>query len=88
MKVRIVNKSSHPCPSYATPQSAGVDLRANLESSVTIGPLERALVPTGLYIALRRAMRPRLGHAAALRQSTESPSSIPPAPLTRITGER
>jgi dUTP pyrophosphatase len=68
MKVRIVNKSSHPCPSYATPQSAGVDLRANLESSVTIGPLERALVPTGLYIALpagyEAQVRPRSGLAA------------------------
>ena len=68
MKVRIVNKSNHPCPSYATPQSAGVDLRANLESSVTIGPLERALVPTGLYIALpagyEAQVRPRSGLAA------------------------
>ena len=68
MKVRIVNKSSHPCPAYATPQSAGVDLRANLESSVTIGPLERTLVPTGLYIALpagfEAQVRPRSGLAA------------------------
>ena len=68
MKVRIVNKSNHPCPSYATPQSAGVDLRANLESTITIGPLERALVPTGLYIALpagyEAQVRPRSGLAA------------------------
>ena len=68
MKVRIVNKSSHPCPAYATPQSAGVDLRANLEAPVTIGPLERTLVPTGLYIALpagfEAQVRPRSGLAA------------------------
>lgn len=68
MKVRIVNKSNHPCPAYATPQSAGVDLRANLSESVTIGPLERALVPTGLYIALpagyEAQVRPRSGLAA------------------------
>ena len=68
MKVRIVNKSNHPCPEYATPQSAGVDLRANLESSVTVGPLERTLVPTGLYIALpagyEAQVRPRSGLAA------------------------
>lgn len=68
MKVRIVNKSAHPLPSYATPQSAGVDLRANLETTVTIGPLERALVPTGLFIALpagyEAQVRPRSGLAA------------------------
>lgn len=68
MKVRIVNKSTHPCPAYATPQSAGVDLRANLSESVIIGPLERALVPTGLYIALpagyEAQVRPRSGLAA------------------------
>lgn len=68
MKVRIVNKSNHPCPAYATPQSAGVDLRANLETPVTIGPLERTLVPTGLYIALpagyEAQVRPRSGLAA------------------------
>lgn len=68
MKVRIVNKSNHPCPAYATPQSAGVDLRANVETPVTIGPLERTLVPTGLYIALpagyEAQVRPRSGLAA------------------------
>ena len=68
MKIRIVNKSGHPSPAYATPLSAGVDLKANLDQPVTIGPLERTLVPTGLYIALpagyEAQVRPRSGLAA------------------------
>ena len=68
MKIRIVNKSKYPSPSYATELSAGVDLKANLEEPVTIGPLERTLVPTGLYIALpagyEAQVRPRSGLAA------------------------
>ena len=68
MKVEIVNKSGRPVPAYATELSAGMDLRANLESPITLGPLERALVPTGLYIALpagyEAQVRPRSGLAA------------------------
>ncbi len=68
MKIRIVNKSNHPSPAYATELSAGVDLKANLDEPVTIGPLERTLVPTGLYIALpagfEAQVRPRSGLAA------------------------
>ena len=68
MKVQIINRSAHPLPAYATPLSAGMDLRANLESSLTLGPLERALVPTGLFIALPEGfeaqVRPRSGLAA------------------------
>ena len=68
MKIRIVNKSKYPSPSYATELSAGVDLKANLKEPVTIGPLERTLVPTGLYIALpagyEAQVRPRSGLAA------------------------
>lgn len=68
MKIRIVNKSKYPSPAYATELSAGVDLKANLEESVTIGPLERTLVPTGLHIALpagyEAQVRPRSGLAA------------------------
>ena len=52
MQVKIVNQSQHPLPEYATPQSAGLDLRANLGAPITLAPLERVLVPTGLYIAL------------------------------------
>ncbi|MBR1570900.1 MAG: dUTP diphosphatase [Bacteroidales bacterium] len=67
MKVKIVNHSPYPCPAYATPQSAGVDLRANLEAPVVLQPLQRALIPTGLYIALppgyEAQVRPRSGLA-------------------------
>ncbi|MDD6253929.1 MAG: dUTP diphosphatase, partial [Bacteroidales bacterium] len=67
MKVRIVNKSKFPSPAYATPLSAGMDIRANLEEPLTLAPLERALVPTGLYIALPEGyecqVRPRSGLA-------------------------
>ena len=68
MKVKIVNHSPYPCPAYATPQSAGVDLRAHLEEPLTLAPLQRAMVPTGLYIALpagfEAQVRPRSGLAA------------------------
>lgn len=67
MKVKIVNQSPYPCPAYATPQSAGVDLRANLTEPVVLQPLQRALIPTGLYIALppgyEAQVRPRSGLA-------------------------
>lgn len=68
MKVRIVNKSSYPTPSYATEKSAGMDLKANIDTPLALGPLERALVPTGLYLALpdgtEAQVRPRSGLAA------------------------
>ena len=68
MKVQIVNRSGQPLPAYATLLSAGMDLRADLETPVTLGPLERALVPTGLFIALppgfEAQVRPRSGLAA------------------------
>ena len=52
MKIKVVNKGHQPLPQYATPQSAGMDLRANLEEPITLKPLERRLIPTGLHIAL------------------------------------
>lgn len=52
MKIKIYSTSKHPLPQYATQQSAGLDLRANIDSSVTINPGERVLVPTGLHIQL------------------------------------
>ncbi len=68
IKVKIVNHSPYPCPAYATPQSAGVDLRANLEEPIVLQPLQRSMVPTGLYIALpagyEAQVRPRSGLAA------------------------
>ncbi|MBQ7987158.1 MAG: dUTP diphosphatase [Bacteroidaceae bacterium] len=67
MKVKIINRSHHALPEYATAQSAGVDLRANLESPITLSPLERCLVPTGLFISLpvgvEAQVRPRSGLA-------------------------
>ena len=66
--VKIVNRSGQPVPAYATALSAGMDLRACLDAPVTLGPLERALVPTGLFIALpagfEAQVRPRSGLAA------------------------
>ncbi|MDR0348880.1 MAG: dUTP diphosphatase [Tannerella sp.] len=67
MKVKIVNKSHHPLPQYETPLSAGMDIRAYLSEPVELKPLERKLIPTGLYIALPEGyeaqMRPRSGLA-------------------------
>ena len=67
MKVKIVNKSSNPSTAYATLQSAGMDIRANLQEPVTLAPLQRALIPTGIYIALPEGFecqaRPRSGLA-------------------------
>lgn len=67
MKVKVINRSHHPLPAYATAASAGLDLRANLDSPVTLQPLERKLIPTGLYIALPEGceaqIRPRSGLA-------------------------
>ena len=65
--VKVVNRGHHQLPAYATPQSAGMDLRANLEEPVVLRPLERKLIPTGLHIALPEGyeaqVRPRSGLA-------------------------
>ncbi len=67
MNVRIINKSHHALPAYSTPLSAGMDLRANLDEPITIAPLQRVLVPTGLFMALpagyEAQVRPRSGLA-------------------------
>ena len=67
MTVSIINKSKHALPEYATELSAGVDLRANIETSIILAPLERVLIPTGLFIALPKGteaqIRPRSGLA-------------------------
>ncbi|MEJ6737294.1 MAG: dUTP diphosphatase [Flavobacteriales bacterium] len=67
MEIKIVNKSNHPLPHYGTEASAGVDLRANIEEVITLKPLERALVKTGLFIELpigyEAQVRPRSGLA-------------------------
>lgn len=67
MKIKIVNRSRHSLPDYATIHSAGMDLRANLENPVVLKPLERSLIPTGIYIQLPNGyeaqIRPRSGLA-------------------------
>jgi dUTP pyrophosphatase len=66
--IKIINKSAHPTPAYETSSSAGMDLRANLSETVTLKPLERAVVKTGLFMALppgfEAQVRPRSGLAA------------------------
>jgi dUTP pyrophosphatase len=67
MKIAIVNRSKHPLPTYATPLSAGMDIRANLTEPVLLKPLQRALIPTGLFLELpagfEAQIRPRSGLA-------------------------
>ncbi len=67
IEVKIINKGHQPLPAYATPQSAGMDIRANIDAPVTLRPLERKLIPTGLYMALPEGyeaqIRPRSGLA-------------------------
>ncbi len=67
IQVRVINKGHHPLPAYATPQSAGMDLRANIDAPVTLRPMERKLIPTGLFMALPEGyeaqVRPRSGLA-------------------------
>jgi len=67
IKINVVNRGHQQLPAYATPQSAGMDLRANLDEPIVLRPLERRLIPTGLYIALPEGyeaqVRPRSGLA-------------------------
>jgi len=67
MKIKVINKGHHPLPTYATALSAGMDLRANIGEPVVLRPMERRLIPTGLYIALppgyEAQVRPRSGLA-------------------------
>lgn len=68
MNIKIINKSNNPLPEYKTEESAGVDLRANLDTQITLKPLERKIIPTGIYIKLEKGteaqIRPRSGLAA------------------------
>jgi dUTP pyrophosphatase len=67
MKIRVINKSKNPLPEYSTEYSAGMDLRANLENDVVLNPLERILIPTGLFLEIPKGyeaqIRPRSGLA-------------------------
>jgi dUTP pyrophosphatase len=68
LKVKIINQSAHPLPRYETIGSAGMDLRANIDAPITLQPLERAMIPTGLFMELPQGfeaqVRPRSGLAA------------------------
>ena len=68
MKIRVINQSSHPLPTYGTALAAGMDLRAFLSEPITLAPLERALIPTGLFMEIPAGfegqVRPRSGLAA------------------------
>ncbi|MFD0863083.1 dUTP diphosphatase [Sungkyunkwania multivorans] len=68
MTIKIINRSQHQLPHYETEASAGMDLRANLEKSISLAPMERAIVPTGLFLELpigfEAQVRPRSGLAA------------------------
>lgn len=67
INIKVVNRGHQPLPQYATPQSAGLDLRANIDEPIVLHPMERKLIPTGLYIALPEGyeaqVRPRSGLA-------------------------
>ncbi len=68
MKIKLINKSNHPLPHYETGASAGMDLRANISEAITLQPLERAIIKTGLFLELplgyEAQVRPRSGLAA------------------------
>ncbi len=68
MKVKLINRSSHPSPEYGTAHAAGCDLRANLSEAIVLAPLERAMIPTGLFfeipVGFEGQVRPRSGLAA------------------------
>ena len=81
MKIEIINRSKHQLPAYATDLSAGMDLRANIDTPIVLAPLQRVLVPTGLYMALPEGyeaqVRPRSG--LALKHNlfvTNSPGTV------------
>ena len=89
VKVNIVNKSGQPLPAYATLLSAGMDLRACLDAPITLGPLERTLVPTGLFIALpagfEAQVRPRRDYRGEIKVILVNLSNTP---FEIVPGER
>jgi len=60
MKLKVINKSKHPLPKYETDGSSGMDLRANLDEDLVLKPLDRVLVPTGLYFEFEKVMKLKL----------------------------
>ncbi len=88
IQVKIINRSGNPLPEYATAEAAGMDLRANLEAAVTLQPMERTLIPTGLFMELpsgfEAQVRPRSG--LAIKQGLTLLNT--PARLMRTTEEK
>ena len=78
MKVKIVNRSAWPAPAYATIQSAGMDLKANIEEPVTIAPLQRVMVPTGLSIALPEGTEAQIRPRSGLVNLSDTPFIVNP----------
>ncbi len=86
MNIQVINKSKHPLPAYATELSAGMDIRANLSEPITLEPLQRCLVPTGLYIALPKDLKHKSVPVAVWLSRKEFPYLILRGRLTRIIG--
>ena len=72
VKVKIINKGHQQLPAYATPQSAGMDLRANIDAAITLKPMERKLIPTGLFMALPEGYEAFLTRQAPSMPTTEA----------------
>lgn len=88
MNIQVINKSKHSLPAYATELSAGMDIRANLSEPITLEPLQRCLVPTGLYIALHRDLKRKFVRVVVWLSRKGLPFSILREPLMQIIGER
>ncbi len=89
MNIQVINKSKHPLPAYATELSAGMDIRANLSEPITLEPLQRCLVPTGLYIALPQGFEAQIRPRRVVWLSRKGlPFSILRERLMQIIGGR
>ena len=84
LKIKVVNKGHQPLPQYATEQSAGMDLRANIDEPITLKPLERKLIPTGLHIALPVGFEAQVRPRSGLALKRVSPCLIPQEPSMLI----
>ena len=88
MNVQVINKSKHSLPAYATELSAGMDIRANLSEPITLAPLQRCLVPTGIYIALPQGFEAQIRPPAGWLSKKALPCSILREQLMRIIAEK
>jgi hypothetical protein len=88
LTIRIINHSDHPLPRYETSGSAGMDLRAHIPEPIVLGPLERALVPTGLHIELPHGYEAQIRARSGLAIKRGLTMLNSPAPLTAITAAK